>query len=118
MRARSCFVLFVLTLAAALLRFWHLGARDIWTDEAISISIARLPWHEFRRVITNREANAAFYELLLKAWMALFGAREFAVRGLSAVAGALTVPSLYALGRRLHNEWTAAAAGALLAVNA
>ena len=118
MRARTWFLLGGITLIAAVLRFWHLGVRDIWTDEAISISIAQLPWHEFRRVITNREANAAFFELLLKLWTATFGTSETAVRSLSALAGILTIPLLFAMARRFTRDSIGLIAAAFLAVNA
>jgi mannosyltransferase len=117
MRARSVAIVAGLTVIAAALRLWHLGAKDVWADEAVAISLARLPWHEFRRVITNREANAAFYELLLRAWTGGFGVGAAAARSLSAAAGIATVPALFIAARRLLSERVALVAAGLLAVN-
>ena len=54
---------------------------------------------------------------MLAAWRAGFGDSEAALRGLSAVLGALTVPVLYALGRELFGRRVALLAAGLLALS-
>jgi len=110
-------LLALITLVAAALRFAYLGSKDIWYDEAFSISVAQLPWPDFRKVITNREANSALHYLTLKLWIVAFGTGEYAARSLSALAGIATVPALYLLARRLFGYPVAIVSALLLAFN-
>lgn len=105
------------TAAATALRFYHLGARSFWYDEALSIGFARLPAGQFLRILWEREINMALYYALLRPWLYL-GGSEAVVRALSAVAGVLTVAAVYAVGRRLFDSETGATAALLLAFNA
>jgi mannosyltransferase len=107
----------LMIVAAAVLRFVHLGTKSLWTDEAVSVAIARLGWSDFRKVITNHEANMGLYYLLLKFWLNL-GGSEFAIRSLSAIASVATVWLLYLMGTRWFGRRTGVIAAALLATNA
>ena len=106
-----------IVLLATALRLFFLGHKSFWLDEAFSVYLARQPWAEFTRVLTEREANSGLYFLLLKLWLPL-GDGEFAVRALSVLPSVATLPVLYALGRRLFGVRTALLAAFLLAVNA
>ena len=99
------------------LRLALLGEKSLWLDEMWSIAIARLPYHPFFWTIRNVEANQILYHVLLHFWMYL-GSSEFAIRSLSVTWGAGTVLAVYALGRQLFDDGTAAIASMLLAVNA
>lgn len=115
--ARWTALALLITASGAVLRFYHLGARVFWIDEALSIAYARLSFPQFLKVLWAREINMALYYLLLRGWIHL-GSSEAVVRGLSAVAGTITVPLIYRLGRRLYDAPTGALAALLLAFNA
>ena len=60
-------VLWLIIGLAAVLRFAYLGAKSIWSDEAFSIVMAKLPWSDFWRMTTTTEANMSLYYALLRA---------------------------------------------------
>jgi mannosyltransferase len=111
------YIAVAITIVAALLRFCNLGKESIWHDEGFSISVAHLSWHALWRVVSTSEANMALYYLLLHVWTS-FGESEVLVRSLSAVAGLLTLPVFFVLGRRMFNSRVALIASFLLATNA
>ncbi|HOJ19976.1 MAG TPA: glycosyltransferase family 39 protein [Armatimonadota bacterium] len=103
-----------LIVVAAALRFWRIGVESLWLDEAASWSFARLPVAE----LLTRNAdpgNPPLYYLALGQWLALFGDSEIALRSFSAVAGVLSVPVIYLLGRELFGRRAGALAALLLA---
>jgi uncharacterized membrane protein len=98
----------------ALLRFYHLSAASLWSDEIFSRYYLDL--FGLHYVLTDglsRETNPPTYYLLLRGWMSLFGDSEAALRSLSAAASILCVPVTYLLGRELGGK-TRGLAGALL----
>lgn len=105
-----------LLLAAAVLRFWHLGERGLWYDEGFSWGVANLPWGEFFHNLTTRAADMSLYYLLLKLWKNL-GDSEFAMRALSAVFSVATVPVIGALGRELYSRKVGVLATAFFSVH-
>ena len=106
-----------IVLAAAALRFHALGAKSFWLDEAMSVEIARLPWHQLLFDLWHREANMAPYYVLLHTWLAL-GAGEGFIRALSVLFSVATIPMVYALGARLLGRPAGMLAAWFLAINA
>jgi uncharacterized membrane protein len=101
-------------LLSALLRFYHLGAASLWSDEIFSRYYTDV--FGLHYVLTDglsRETNPPTYYLLLRGWMSLFGGSEAALRSLSAVISVLCVPVTYLLGRELGGR-SRGLAGALL----
>src|ERR1700735_4901797 len=89
----------------ALLRFYHLGAASLWSDEIFSRYYADI--FGLHYVLTDglsKETNPPTYYLLLHAWIGVWGAREAALRSLSVVACTLSVPATYLLGRELSGK--------------
>ena len=78
--------------AALLLKLWGLGARPLWLDEAYSHFFSGLGWRELWVETPDYEPHPPFYYSLLKLWRGLFGDEAAALRGLSLLAGILTVP--------------------------
>ena len=103
--------------AGAILRLHLLGRRDLWVDEALSVLLASMPWHDFWNSLWDFQANMALYYLLLRAWL-IFGDSESAVRGLSVLFGIASIPAAYFLSRRLFGRKASLAGAALMAVNA
>src|SRR5207244_3394969 len=97
-------------------RFYRLDAQSYWNDEGTSLGLAG------RSVPTILRSAAADihppgYYLILKTWHTVTGDTEFALRGLSALAGIVLVALLYRLGRVYFDRPAALAAAALGALN-
>ena len=102
--------------AAALLRLWHLESRSLWLDEGISAAIVTLPWSQIARLAWVREANMLLYYALLKVW-SIGDLSDSWLRAFSVVAGCITIPALYALGRRIRGASVGWIAALLLAAS-
>lgn len=100
--------------AGLALRLWT--ASDLWLDEALTVNIARLPLTEISGALRLDGAPPLYY-ILLHLWMRVFGTGDVAVRALSGLASALTLPVVWLVGRRLGGTRAAWAAAVLLAVN-
>ncbi len=105
---RTALVLGLLTLLAAALRFWRLGDWSFWADEVATLRDAR----DLSKVITYPVGYA-----LIGFAVRCFGSSEFAARLVPAVAGAISVPALYLIGRNLFSERAAILSAVLLAVS-
>jgi uncharacterized membrane protein len=122
--ARSRFLLLcgALGLLALLLRLPTLSSRSLWLDEAYSAWFSGVPLRELWTRVPLYETHPPFYYTLLKAWSALFGTSEAALRGLCVLASVLTVMliPLCARAARLgaRAERIALLAALLLSVNA
>ena len=84
---------FMLALA---LRLYRLGAQSLWLDEGGTwAEVTRKSWMLLIGELFDRDAAYPLYHLLLKAWVALAGDTEWALRLPSALAGALAVVAIY-----------------------
>lgn len=88
----------VAIVAGILLRFW--APTQLWLDEALSVNIARLPLGQIPRALSH-DGSPPLYYVLLHYWMDFFGEGNFAVRALSGVISAASLPFFWAAGRRL-----------------
>ncbi len=113
---RDAILLAAIVVAAAVLRFIHIGQESLWLDEGASVGIARLPWKDFFHLLWSREANMTLYYLLLRGWM-LLGSSEAWLRALSAVFSIATVPFLYFIGREVRSRHAGLVAALLFAVS-
>ncbi len=91
--------------------------RGIWLDEAISIHQARLSLHDLFVNLYNGDRQPPFYHLTLWLTIRIFGDGEFAVRLPSLIAGTLTIPVLYELGRELYDRRTGLLAAAFATIS-
>jgi mannosyltransferase len=106
----------IIVLCAAL-RFFHLGAASLWSDEMFSryyVDVFGL--HYVFTEGLSREPSPPTYYLLLRAWITLFGDSEVALRSLSALASTLCVPIAYLLGRELESKLLGLAGALLVAL--
>lgn len=99
---------------ALLLRLPTLASRSFWLDETYSAWFAAQPLHDLWTVVPLYETHPPFYYTLLKAWMALVGPGEAALRSLSVIASVATVV-LLPVGARLARLGGRAERVALLA---
>ena len=78
----------------------------LWLDEALSVNIADVGWGDLDDAL-RRDGHPPLYYALLKSWMAAFGGSDVAVRALSGVLSAATLPLAFVAGRRLGGSRTA-----------
>jgi hypothetical protein len=90
-------ILFVILLAFGT-RLYAIDRQDIWGDEAFSIWLSSQPLPQV--VAGGADTHPPLYPFLLKLWLGQIGSTPLASRTLSAMIGTLTVPVIYALGRR------------------
>jgi mannosyltransferase len=91
-------ILLVVLLAFGL-RLYAIDRQDIWGDEAFSIWLSSQPLPVV--VAGGADTHPPLYPFLLYLWLRLAGSSPLAVRALSALIGTLTIPVVYALGRRV-----------------
>jgi 4-amino-4-deoxy-L-arabinose transferase-like glycosyltransferase len=110
------FPLFGLLLLATFLRFYRLDAQSFWNDEGNS---ARLAERSVDLILAGAagDIHPPGYYLILAAWRAAAGHSEFALRGLSALAGIVLVALVYRLGRQYFDEPAALASAFFAAIH-
>jgi mannosyltransferase len=103
----------------SILRFYQIGSEGLWLDEAFSVWLARQPVGKMLSWLVRIDQHPPLYYTLLHFWMLLLGDDPATVRSLSALFGALTIPVVYLLGRRLapEHERVGLLAALLLAVS-
>ncbi len=104
----------LMALAALALRLYRLDAQDVWWDEARNIDVAA---RALSTIATSPELDIhpPLYFYLLHGWMRVAGDSAFALRYLSVWFGALLVPLIWALARRLCGRWGAFGSAAVAA---
>jgi len=109
--------LLALTGAAFALRVHNLAAESLDIDEADVVAYALADIRTLTERLFSAGDNGPAYMLLVRLWMALTGPSEFSLRFLSALPGTLTIPLIYALGRRLFDRRVGFAAALLAAAS-
>lgn len=108
-------VAFLAFLAFCLYTF-RLEHQSLWYDEGFSVYLARMSLGEIT-YRTAHDIHPPLYYYLLHFWMLMFGSSEFALRFLSVLFGVLTVPLIYAVGKRLLGWSSGILAAALVAIS-
>jgi uncharacterized membrane protein len=108
-----------LTLLAAILRLSTLGAQSFWYDEAFTpVHVLHPSLIATLRSVVHTENTPPLWYLIAWADTRLLGSGEYALRLPSALAGILTVPLAWAIGRELTaRRTTALAMAAFVALN-
>ena len=101
---------------AALLRFWHLGARSLWTDEGSTWTAATAPLPTLLRLCAEKDASPPLYYLLTSLAVRL-GDGEAQLRLVSAIASLGLVWLTYRFARLFTTPGWATLAAALTAVS-
>ena len=110
--------IFMLTLAATILRVSFLDSKSFWLDEGVTAQRVSLPLSGLLRVIVGGRTNMSLYYLLLHGWTSIAGSSEFIIRLPSALFDAATVPLVYVLGTELRDRRVGLLAAVLVSVNA
>ncbi len=113
----------LLILAAFFLRVYQIEAFGFWIDEALtplraSYSISDIfRGQVFIQGVASQDTHPPLYYLLIHLTQSLSGSSDFALRYPSALLGALLVPLIFQLGRRLFGYRAGLAAALFVAVN-
>lgn len=102
MKNSSKIVLAILIIFAALLRIYQIGFQCIWTEEAYTLSMAKL---SFVQILTTFDFNPPVYYIFAHISYLLFGT-DIAIRYPSAICGILVIPTMYWLGKEYKDELT------------
>ncbi|WP_231186720.1 glycosyltransferase family 39 protein [Haladaptatus sp. DYF46] len=101
-----------------ILRVHTIGFDSFWLDEAITMYfIHTMTFQELVTELPKAQPHLPLYYILLKAWIAISGTEEGAVRMLSAAFSIASIPILYALGKRLYGFQVGAIAALMLTVS-
>jgi mannosyltransferase len=104
-------VVAVLTVCAAALRFGTLDVQSIWFDESATMVLVRRGLAGMLAHLAKSESAPPLYYILVWTWTKIFGAGPIGFRSFSALAGTLTVPVMYLVGKRVSPRvgvWAAA----------
>lgn len=96
----------VILLGTILVRFIGLGRESLWNDEAFSGYAAQLPSLKDVIGFISFDVHPPGYFAFLWSWGRVFGVTDAALRASSAVAGVLSVPIAYRIGRQLFDQRT------------
>jgi mannosyltransferase len=109
-------LLLFLVLLAFFFYTFRLDYQSLWYDEGFSVYLARMEVGEIT-ARTASDIHPPFYYYLLHFWIKLAGSTEFSLRFLSAIFGVLTVPLIWAAGKRFVGENTGLLAAALVSIS-
>ncbi|MBP3846114.1 glycosyltransferase family 39 protein [bacterium] len=100
---KSIFIILVLFAVAFGLRFLYID-NALWYDEACSWATSTDGAGIMHNLLHVDLQHTPLYFVLLKIWMKLFGQSEVAMRTLSLIFGALTVPFSYIVGLKISKN--------------
>jgi hypothetical protein len=111
---RALWALAAIMLVGLVLRIAWAGQQSLWSDEALTLVIAKWPVRDL--LVRPVDPTPGLYYLLHK-WLIPDGASVTAIRGISIVAGTLSIPAMYAIGRLAIDRSAGLFAAALLALS-
>lgn len=114
----SSLYLAAIVLLGAVLRFYALGDKSVWLDEAFSIWMANHSLPALWGWLIRIDQHPPLYYTLLSAWQRFFGDLQGPVRLLSALCSTLAIPFFYAVVKRISGSVvTALLAAGILALS-
>jgi 4-amino-4-deoxy-L-arabinose transferase-like glycosyltransferase len=117
-RSRAFWIVAGLTALGAALRFATLGVQSYHHDEIVTASrILRVGFGHAMDAVGFSESAPPLYYAVAWVWTQVTGTGEYGLRSLSALAGVLTIPVAYLIGRELRGRRTGLVGAALVAVN-
>ena len=106
------FWLTVIVLLAAILRFYDLGGESYWFDEVIMLDVAK---QDLWTILQG--SRPQIYVILAHFWLEVFGTSEVATRSLSALAGVISIPLMYAVGKQIFDNKVGLISAFLMAIS-
>ena len=114
MKSTSKYLLIIILIIAALLRFHGLAKENVWLDEAFSIYHSKF---SINHIITLDDNHPPLYGLILFISLKIFGASEFSARLPSVIFGILSVLLIYLYGKYAFTKQVGVIASLLLALS-
>jgi len=114
---RILLLLSLITGVGIFLRFYTLGSESIWFDEAASIYSAKNPLILMLMECVGGHRHPPLHFIILKIWIILFNDSEAAVRSISAIFGAASIPMIYLVGKRVFSSKVGLIASFLLSIS-
>ena len=116
-RARARWLLAGIIVLGAAIRFSTLDQQSFWLDEATTWGIVSHGLGHVLSTVPKTESTPPLYYVLVWLWAQVFGTGEVGLRSFSALCGTLTIPVMWAVGRRLASERIGLVAALVTAVN-
>jgi hypothetical protein len=117
-RSRAFWIVAGLTALGAALRFATLGLQSYHHDEIVTATrILPVDFFHSMEAVGSSESAPPLYYALAWVWTQVTGIGEYGLRSLSALAGVLTIPVAYLIGRELRGRRAGLLGAALVAVN-
>jgi mannosyltransferase len=99
-RHACCLALWLVVALGALLRFFLIGDKTIWLDEALTIWPAAQSLCDGCYWLVQVDAHPPVSYAPLRVWLRAFGDGAMAARSPSAACGTLALPPFFATARR------------------
>jgi mannosyltransferase len=115
--APSLLAVGALIVLAAALRFALIGHQGYWFDEGNTVLLVHFSPGKMLGLIPQTEDTPPLYYCVGWVWARIFGFGEAGLRSLSATAGVLVVPALYAAAAKLGSRRAGLIVAALAACN-
>jgi 4-amino-4-deoxy-L-arabinose transferase-like glycosyltransferase len=116
-RARARWLLAGIIVLGAAIRFSTLDQQSFWLDEATTWGLVSHGLSHVLSTVPKTESTPPLYYVLVWLWAQVFGTGEVGLRSFSALCGTLTIPVMWAVGRRLASERIGLVAALVTAVN-
>jgi mannosyltransferase len=104
-------IIWIITIIAAALRLYHLDFNSVWLDEAFTFFYTHQNGYLDIFLHTADDCHPALSYWLIKSCQSVFGVGDATLRLVPAIAGILTVPVFYYIGREISES-----AGILMAL--
>jgi 4-amino-4-deoxy-L-arabinose transferase-like glycosyltransferase len=117
LRPIAVVTLLVILLAGLGLRLYRLTWQGVWDNEAFSLTVSHLPFHEMTAKIVKDIVHPPLHYYLLHGVFRAFGLGDFQARLVSVVFGMVTVGVIFLLGQYLFDTSTGLLASLLMAVS-
>jgi mannosyltransferase len=113
------YIILIILLIAAILRFYHVNHQSVWLDEIHTINEANpnYTFNEVYQALLISEPHPPLYFFIVHILFQIFGYTTIVIRILAAVIGIAGVASIYFLGKELFSKKVGIYASALLAIN-
>jgi mannosyltransferase len=115
--SRARWLLGGIIILGAAIRFSTLDQQSFWLDEATTWGIVSHGLGHVLSAVPKTESTPPLYYVLVWLWSRVFGTGEVGLRSFSALCGTLTIPVMWAVGRRLASERIGLVAALVTAVN-
>ena len=116
---QTLIALALIVITGALLRFYQLGAHDLWLDEIFTgiFVTAQNTWAEvFERILTEPNPLNPLIYVVTHFILIVFGENSVTLRLFAAITGTLGVLAIYFVGRAYFNRKVGLIAALLLAI--